>query len=50
VCRSLLARAIGSFFLGIHRPRVPTAMFAGLDEALDWCRSRVNERGGPFAT
>jgi hypothetical protein len=39
---TLLGRAIGSFFFGLSRPKVPIKMFAELDEALAWARS-VNE-------
>ncbi|HEX3769885.1 MAG TPA: hypothetical protein VHV30_03425 [Polyangiaceae bacterium] len=31
-------RAVGSFFIGIHPPRVPTRMFRTMDEALAWAR------------
>jgi hypothetical protein len=31
-------RAVGSFFIGIHPPRVPTRMFATTEEALRWAR------------
>jgi hypothetical protein len=31
-------RAVGSFFIGIHPPRVPTRMFATTEEALHWAR------------
>src|SRR5262245_45668980 len=34
VCASLLARAIGSFYVGLSRPAIPTRMFATFDEAL----------------
>jgi len=33
---SLLARAIGSFFLGLARPEIPVKMLATLDQALSW--------------
>jgi hypothetical protein len=31
-------RAVASFFIGIHPPRVPTRLFATTDEALHWAR------------
>jgi hypothetical protein len=34
-------RAVGSFFIGIHPPRVPTRMFATMEEALGWARTTV---------
>ncbi len=34
-------RAVGSFFIGIHPPRVPTRMFKTIEEALEWARSTV---------
>jgi hypothetical protein len=38
VTESLLARAIGSFFMGLTRPRIPTAMFPNLEQAVVWAR------------
>jgi hypothetical protein len=35
---SMMSRAIGSFFLGLSRPRTPLRMFASFDEALAWAR------------
>lgn len=46
VCDTILARAIGSFFLGLNRAAVPTRMFASLDEALLWARRMARENGG----
>ncbi|HEY1913316.1 MAG TPA: hypothetical protein VGG73_20485 [Vicinamibacterales bacterium] len=34
-----LARAIGSFFLGLTRPPVPTKLFESVDAATSWCAS-----------
>lgn len=34
-------RAVGSFFIGIHPPRVPTRMFATMEQALGWARTTV---------
>jgi hypothetical protein len=39
---TMLGRAIGSFFLGLARPKVPIKLCATLDEALVWARS-MNE-------
>ena len=35
---TMFGRAVASFFIGIHPPRVPTRMFATTDEALRWAR------------
>lgn len=43
VCASPLARAIGSFFIGFNRPRVPTKMFAEFQKAREWSRSQVRD-------
>jgi len=48
VTQSLLARAIGSFFIGLHRPTVPTKLFDDYQTALLWARRQVRERGGPI--
>ena len=37
---SMLARAIGSFFLGISRPRVALKMFGTLEQARHWADER----------
>jgi len=42
---TVFGRAVGSVFLGLSRPQVPTQMFATLDQALEWCRSQVNKSG-----
>lgn len=44
VCSSRLSRAIGSFFIGLNRPSMPTRMFATFDEALEWSKRQVRER------
>jgi hypothetical protein len=31
-------RAVGSFFIGIHPPRVPTRLFADVRDAIAWAR------------
>ncbi len=35
---TVFGRAVGSFFIGIHPPRVPTRLFATTEEALRWAR------------
>ena len=35
---TVFGRAVGSFFIGIHPPRVPTRMFGTTEEALRWAR------------
>ena len=34
-------RAVGSIFIGLSPPKVPTRMFGNLDEALAWVRTRL---------
>jgi hypothetical protein len=34
-------RAVGSIFIGIHPPRVPTRLFGDLEEAVSWARRRA---------
>jgi hypothetical protein len=34
-------RAVGSLFIGLSPPKVPTRMFATLDDALRWVRDRL---------
>lgn len=46
VCRSFFARAIGSFFMGIRKPIVPTRMFATLDKAITWSHKRLSPHVG----
>lgn len=36
---SLLTRAIGSFFLGISKPKIPIKLLKDLDEGLTWARA-----------
>jgi hypothetical protein len=38
---TMFGRAVGSFFIGIHPPRVPTRLFATTEEALAWARLRA---------
>lgn len=35
-----ISRAIGSFFLGLARPKMPTRIFESVDHALQWLRSQ----------
>jgi len=37
---TFFGRAVGSVFIGISPPRVPTKLFATFDEALTWTRSQ----------
>lgn len=46
VTRSRLSRAIGSFFLGLTRPRIPTAMVPSFDEAVRFARSTLGKQEG----
>jgi hypothetical protein len=34
-------RAVGSIFIGLSPPKVPTRMFGSFDEALAWVRTRL---------
>lgn len=38
---TVFGRAVGSIFLGLSKPRVPTQMFATLDQALTWCHAQA---------
>jgi hypothetical protein len=38
---TMFGRAVGSFFIGIHPPRVPTRMFAEVEGAMAWARKSV---------
>jgi hypothetical protein len=46
VCDTLLARAIGSFFLGLSKSAIPTRMFSDLDSACAWAFQTVKDHGG----
>jgi len=35
-----ISRAIGSFFIGLTKPGVPTKLVATIDEGILWCESR----------
>lgn len=39
IVSSPLSRAIGNFFLGLNRAKMPTRLFTSVDEALAWLRS-----------
>ena len=45
---TMLGRAIGSFFVGVYRPKVATRLVSSFDEALDWARRQEKEHGGPI--
>lgn len=38
IASSPVARVVGSIFVGLNRPQVPTKLFAGEAEALAWLR------------
>jgi hypothetical protein len=42
---SLLSRAMGSFFMGLSKPKVAVKMFADVDAAIVWARMRIKEQG-----
>ncbi len=46
ICSTLLARAIGSFFLGLNKATVPTRMFTDLDSAVSWAEAMAERHGG----
>lgn len=46
VCGTMLARAIGSFFLGLRKTAFPTRMFGDLGSAREWARKMAAEHGG----
>ena len=39
VVKDGLSRALGSFFLGLARPNVPTRLFDTVDKAIEWLKS-----------
>lgn len=43
---SALSRAMGSFFLGLSKPKVPLKMFASTEAALEWARGLGRTGGG----
>lgn len=40
---TVFGRAVGSVFLGLSQPRVPTQMFATLEQALEWCCTQLKK-------
>lgn len=38
---TVFGRAVGSVFLGLSKPRVPTQMFGTFEQALAWCQAQV---------
>ena len=40
---TFFGRAVGSVFLGLSKPRIPTAMFGSFQEALEWCRTQAEK-------
>jgi hypothetical protein len=46
VCRSLLARAIGSFFIGLRKSNTPTELFGDYASALIWAKETIGRNGG----
>lgn len=43
---SPLSRAVGNFFIGLNKPRMPTRLFTSIDDALVWIREEVKKTGG----
>jgi hypothetical protein len=39
VVSNALSRALGSFFMGLNRPRVPTKLFDTMENGLQWLRT-----------
>ena len=39
VVESALSRALGSFFIGLSRPVVPTKLFDAVENAVDWLKT-----------
>ena len=46
---TMLGRAIGTFFLGVARPRVPVQLFSAVAEALPWARSLNRAAAAPLS-
>ena len=40
---TFFARAVGSVFLGLSKPRIPTSMFSSFEDALEWCRIQIGK-------
>jgi hypothetical protein len=41
---TMFGRAVGSIFIGLRPPRVPTRMFSTVEEALAWARDETTPR------
>jgi hypothetical protein len=41
---TMFGRAIGSIFIGLHPPRVPTRLFGTFEEAVAWCREMTEAK------
>jgi len=41
VVNSALARAMGSFFLGLTKPRIPIGLFPSLEACIPWLEARM---------
>ena len=39
VVESALSRALGSFFIGLTRPKVPTKLFDSVENAMEWLKA-----------
>ena len=39
VVESALSRALGSFFIGLTRPKVPTKLFDSVENAIEWLKT-----------
>ncbi len=39
VVEDALSRALGSFFVGLSRPHVPTRLFDSVDKAIEWLKA-----------
>jgi hypothetical protein len=39
VVEDALSRALGSFFVGLSRPKVPTRLFDTVDKAIEWLKT-----------
>jgi hypothetical protein len=48
VCESLMARALGSFFIGLRRPSVPTCLVPTVADGLRWTETQIRRDGGPL--
>jgi hypothetical protein len=44
VVGSPLSRAVGNFFIGLNKPRMPTRLFTSEEEGLAWLREQAREQ------